>query len=118
MRSSSSPKPISIEGMSSRVWKCPATGIEPPEPMKAASVSHSAESASRAASKEGREKSITVAPAPPWGCHSTVQSSGSCASTKARSEARIFSGSWRETSRQETLAKACAGITVLKPSPS
>ena len=46
---------------------------------------------------------------PPCSRNSTVQSAGTCARTKARKAARIFSGSCLSTRRNETLAEAFDG---------
>ncbi|MCY1556721.1 hypothetical protein D9M68_934940 [compost metagenome] len=99
------------------VLNSPATGMEPPEPVITSCLPHSAESPDSALRRNSPFAGTVMAGEPPWGMNSTEQSAGIIFSTWARKAARIFFGSMPETSRNEILADALAGITVLKPSP-
>ncbi len=91
--------------------------MDPPEPMKTASLPHSAESASRVRPKAAASIGKVIARPEPCSMNRTLQSAGKRARTKARNASRMRCGSWSKTRRNETLAEALAGITVLNPSP-
>ena len=116
-RSSSSAKPTIKVSMPSTVLKSPTMGIEPPAPMVTAFLPHSSASAVRALPKAGLSNATSNAGLQPKLPNSTEQSAGTRARTKSRKALRIFSGSWAPTRRNETLALALPGITVLAPSP-
>ena len=116
-RSSSSANPIISASMPSSCLKSCTTGIEPPMPTIAGVLPHSASSAAAPRCSIGQSSGTRKAGPMPWSWNSTSQSAGTRAFTNSLSAARCLAGSWSPTRRNDTLAEASEGITVLKPAP-
>src|SRR5579862_7208087 len=115
--SSSSPKPTSSASMLRSRLKTPTIGMEPPDPTSTGGLPHSFSRARRARRSASLLVDTTIAGLDAWPTYSALTSTGKRALTKLRKLWEILSGLWRPTRRNDTLALASAGNTVLDPAP-
>jgi len=96
----------------------PTIGIDPPLPTSAAGFPHSVSSARRARRKAWFLTGSEMAGLPAWLMNSALTSGGRRYVTNARKDWTTRSGLCLPTRRNDTLALALAGNTVLNPSPT
>lgn len=95
----------------------PATGIDPPDLIMAGAMPQPCSIARRAA-RSGSESIAQVAGAPPpWSWSSQRHPAGVRAVSHAKNDSLIALESWSSTNRNDTLALALDGMTVLAPGP-